>query len=92
MPYGLTYSPEAEEDIGRLPVPLQQFVEVELTRLASDPAALSRPSAFPFLPNCQLFQFQHPDFDGERHDFTALFRYTQDETAIQIISLGHQHQ
>lgn len=90
MPYQLFYSPEAQEDIEGLSLPLQNFIQVNLERLADNPIKLSRRSVFPFPPNAQLFQFHHPDFDGRRHDFSVLFRFGQDEATLEIVAVGHQ--
>jgi hypothetical protein len=89
MNYEITLTPVAEDDLLRLPTPLQHFVVAELERLANAPVSLSRPSAFPYPPNCQLYHFSNPDFDGEYWDFTILFRYGQDERHLQVIGIGH---
>jgi hypothetical protein len=90
MPYEVILSPRAAADFISLPGPLQDFLEYSIDHLAENPVQLSRPSAFPYPPNAQLFQVERADADGERHFFTILFRYSQNETAIEVIGIGHQ--
>ena len=89
MIYEVVLLPLAEQDIRALPLPLQNYVEEQLNRLASQPASLSRPSAFPFPPNCQLFQPDPVQLDDEVHYFTVIFQYAQDETTLRILGIGH---
>ncbi|OAI41456.1 hypothetical protein AYO40_03095 [Planctomycetaceae bacterium SCGC AG-212-D15] len=89
MCYDPTYSDQAEEDVAKLPIELLGFVESNLLVLCRQPVSLSRPSVFPYPPRCQLFHFHHPDFDGNRHDFTVLFRYFADEKALYVLGIGH---
>jgi hypothetical protein len=87
MPYQLRYTPRAEADLDRVPSGLLDKLEEHLQRLAEDPAGLSRPSAFPFPPDCQLSQFHCKYFDDLRYHFTVLFRYGADETTLQILGV-----
>jgi hypothetical protein len=88
--YEVTLAPQAEEDLAGLPPPLQQYVEQQLLRLAADPLGLGRRSVSPpYPPRCQLFQPSPVLYNGRSHEFTILFRCTVDETALQIIGIGH---
>jgi len=90
MPYQVVLAMPAQQDLGRLPPELQDYLTAKIARLAADPTRLSRPSAFPFPPGFQLF---HPDpftdAAGARHDFAVLFRYGQDETTLHVAMIGH---
>lgn len=89
MDYDVILSPHAERDFLAFPLPLQNFVESHIHKLAADPINLSRKSVFPYPEGGQIYQFHHPNFDGYRHDFTILFRYGQDEQTLQIVGIGH---
>jgi hypothetical protein len=89
MSYDIVLSPQAIEDLARWSLPLQNYVEQQLLRLADNPAALSRSSAFPYPSHCQLFHPGAIELDGVRHEFTVLFRYSQDETSLEIAGIGH---
>jgi hypothetical protein len=89
MSYRLVYAPAAERDLERVPPALLDLVEHHMLRLATNPAALSRPSAFPYPPDCQLYQFDHDYGDGRRHVFAVLFRYGADEQSLRVLGIGH---
>jgi hypothetical protein len=85
MSYGVVVTDEALSDLQRLPHPLQQRLEYEIRRLAQDPVRLSRPSAFPHVPaQCYRLEASH---QGGRYFITVLFRYSVDETRIEIFSI-----
>jgi hypothetical protein len=88
MTYTLTYSSVAIKDLKRVPADLLNFVEGHLLRLASSPVRLSRPGAFPYPENCQLYQFQARRF-SRTYAFTILFRYHPDEQTLWIVGIGH---
>ena len=88
--YDIALSPQAEEDLARLPPPLQQYVERQLMRLAADPLSLGRRSVSPpYPPRCQLFQPSPVLYNGRPHEFTVLFRFSVDETALEVVGVGH---
>jgi hypothetical protein len=89
MSYEIILSPQAEEDMTRWPGVLQDYIEEQLLQLATDPVGLSRPSAFPYPPSCQLFLPDPIEHDGADHEFVVLFRYSQDETALEVVGIGH---
>jgi hypothetical protein len=64
------------------------LVEERMLDLADRPASLSRPSAFPYPPNFQLYQF-FLDIPHASHHFTVLFRYGTGEAALHIAAVGH---
>jgi len=85
MSYGVVVTDEALSDFQRLPRPLQQRVEYEIRRLAGDPVRLSRPSAFPYVPaQCYRIEGSH---EGGTWFITVLFRYSADETTIEIFGM-----
>jgi len=89
MPYHLVLSPQAEQDLASFPPSLRKHVIDSLQHLAENPVAISRPSHFPYPPECQLFR-PDPFFDEtDRHELMVLFRYGQDEISLQIIGIGH---
>lgn len=90
MGYQVKLSPEFAESFRNLPRSIWDFVKNHIHTLASDPVNLSRRSALPYPPNCQLYHLQPPcSAEGYRHHLTILFRYGQDETSIELIGLGH---
>jgi hypothetical protein len=86
--YTLLYTPTAERDLEKVQAGLLDFVEQQLLRLAESPASVSVPSVLPFPPNCQMFRFAHPDFEGSRWNFVVLFRYGADEQSLHILGVG----
>ncbi|MBL8800090.1 MAG: hypothetical protein JNM56_39775 [Planctomycetia bacterium] len=90
MAYAVRFSDAAAADYDKLPLPLQNFVDGYIHQVAVDPVGLGGPSRFPFPPGCKTFHFDHPDFDGERHDFTLLFRFQPTLGEVQIVGIGHQ--
>lgn len=88
MSYSLRYTNKALGQLDGLPDEFVDFVEAELLRLSEQPATLSVPIASPpFPPRGQLFHFQTSDWSGEQWFFTVIFRYSQDETALHILSV-----
>jgi hypothetical protein len=67
MPYELTFTPRAERDLERVPLSLLDVLEEHLRRLASAPTQGTRPSAFPFPPDCLIYQFQEQFFNGNTY-------------------------
>ena len=85
MSYGVVMSPGALEDLDKFPLPLQQWVEAEIRRLAAAPVQISVPSRFPYLPGqCLRIETR---FDEHTWSATILFRYTQDESYIEILGI-----
>ena len=57
-------------------------------RFASNPASLSVPIASPpFPPRGQLFHFRLGESSERRWFFTVIFRCSQDETALHVLSV-----
>jgi hypothetical protein len=89
MAYRLRLSPDAAERLASLAKPLRNHVVTHLHALSANPAQVSMPGHFPYPPNLQVYHIV-PFVEGEdRHDFTVLFRYAQDETCLEIIGIGH---
>jgi hypothetical protein len=88
MSYSLLYADKAVGQLGPLPAEFVDPVESELLRLAATPATLSVPIASPpFPPRGQLYHFELTDSAGVRWFFTVIFRYSQDETALHVLSV-----
>lgn len=88
MSYHLLYTEKAVEQLLRLPDGFVDAAERNLLRLAAAPASLSVPIASPpFPPRGQLYHFETRDSAGKRWFFTVIFRYSQDETALHILSV-----
>lgn len=88
MSYALLYTDKVVGQLDRLPAEFVDAVESNLLRLAASPASLSVPIASPpFPPRGQLFHFEIPDSANQRWFFTVIFRYSQDETALHILSV-----
>lgn len=63
-------------------------MDQHLLALANAPATLSVPIASPpFPPRGQLYHFEASDVTGAAWFFTVIFRYSQDETALHILSV-----
>lgn len=88
MNYRLLYADKAVGQLEQLPADLVDTVDENLRRLAASPTTVSVPVASPpFPPRGQLFHFETTDPAGTRWFFTVIFRYSQDETALHVLSL-----
>jgi hypothetical protein len=86
MGYGVEFSPQADEDLNKLPPVVASAVLDEIDRLAEDPVAKSKPSHFPYLPGRQIYQHR-VDAEGEAWWVTVIFHYSQDEERIVILDI-----
>ena len=87
MSFGIALSVEAEHDLARMPVLVRQQALRHLEALADYPAALSRPSHFPFREKCQISPVDF-DHEGTRWELFCLFQYAQDEKTFFILKVG----
>jgi mRNA-degrading endonuclease RelE of RelBE toxin-antitoxin system len=87
MSYAVALEAEAERDLNRLPLPLQNLVETSLRELAKDPVRLSRPSHFPYIL-AQSYRVELT-LEQSRYIATILFRYSQGETTLHILQIAH---
>ena len=88
MSYGLLYADKAVGQFNRLPAELVDTVEANLLRFAATPAPPSVPIASPpFPPRGQLYHFEATDLANRQWLFTVILRYSQDETALHILSV-----
>jgi len=88
MSYRLLYSDKAVGQLALLPNRFTTEVESNVVQLAARPASLSVPVASPpFPPRGQLFHFETVDSRGVCWFFTVIFRYSQDEAALHILSV-----
>jgi hypothetical protein len=78
--YSVAYSPEAEDDLAKLPPLVASFVLDEIDRLATDPVRLSRPAHFPYPPAGQAFHCGPYEHDGVHYWFYVSFRYAREES------------
>ena len=90
MSYAVRLTPDAERDLARLSPMLASHTLDQLDRLAADPVRLSRPPSFPH-PLFQKYQFFWPPDAPLEAQVTILFRYSQDETAIEVVGIGVVH-
>jgi hypothetical protein len=88
MSYQLLYTDKAVGQLAQLPAEFVDVVDRNMTNLATAPTAMSVPIASPpFPPRGQLFHFQLTGSSGQRWFFTVIFRYSQDETALHVLSV-----
>jgi hypothetical protein len=88
MSYRLLYADKAVGQLQQLPAGWVDDVERNLARLAGSPTTLSVPIASPpFPPRGQLYHFEVTEPPKVRWFFTVIFRYSQDETALHILSV-----
>jgi hypothetical protein len=88
MNYELRYSPRAQGQLAALPADLTSDFDRQLRALSSTPTALSVPIASPpFPPRGQLFHFESRDGNGRNWFFTVIFCYSQDESALHVLSV-----
>ena len=90
MSYAVELTPVAEGDLDSLPPMLASHVLEQLDRLAADPVRLSRRGSFPH-PLYQKYQFYWPPDAPREAEVTILFRYSQDETTLEIVGIGVVH-
>ena len=86
MSYDVAISNQALEDLADLPLPVANFVEQAIRRLAEDPTKLGRPCRFPY-PLGQIYELEH-DFEDYRYYLAILFKYGQDERTLHIVGVG----
>jgi hypothetical protein len=86
--YELLYTDKAIGQLDRLPEGTSDGVEFHLRRLADAPVTLSvRIASPPFPPRGQLFHFTATDDTGRPWFFTIIFRYSQDEATLRLLSV-----
>ena len=89
MSYQILLSPRAERQLKELVDPFRDVVATHLLRLSISPVKLSRPSLPPKeVPGYQAYPF-HFIWEGVRHRFVILFKYTVDEKALWVYAIGH---
>lgn len=88
MSYALLYTDKAVSQLERVPAEFVDLLEINLHRLADTPASLSVAIASPpFPPRGQLYHFEVRDSANRRWFFTVIFRYSQGETALHVLSV-----
>jgi len=88
MSYRLLYTDKAARQLEELPGEFVDRLEQELLALAESPVSLSIPIASPpFPPRGQLYHFELVDSIADLWFFTVIFRYSQDETALHVLSI-----
>jgi hypothetical protein len=87
-PFRLRYAEKAADQFALLPQAWLGEVDRQLRRLATSPVSRSKRIASPpFPPRGQLYHFTATDDDGSKWFFTVIFRYSQDETALHVLSV-----
>jgi hypothetical protein len=89
MSYNVAFEDEASEGLLRLPPVIASKVLDQIDMLAADPAALSRPSYFPYLPIGQIYQFWCEDVE-HRFWISIFFQYSTDESSIIVLAITGQ--
>jgi hypothetical protein len=89
MSYRAILSPNAQDDLRRMPPPVSIYTLSQLANLERNPTALSEPSHFPFREKCQIFSFDY-DFQGKRYFFNVLFEYGADEQTLFLSDIAWQ--
>jgi len=88
MSYRLQYSGRVVDQLHDLPAEFVDVVEESLRALAASPTTQSeRIASPPFAPRGQLFHFNAVGFGGSSWFFTVIFLYSQDETALYVLSI-----
>jgi hypothetical protein len=88
MSYQLIYTDRAIGQIDDLPDEFVDVVDENLVQLANSPTTWSvRIASPPFAPRGQLFHFTAIGAGGSLWFFTVIFCYSQDETALHILSV-----
>ena len=87
MSYAVVMGDDVVRALKLLPEPeLQEFVLDRIDDLAARPAELSEPARFPY-PAGQAYYFER-SAGGTYDAFLVLFKFSQDETSLHIISLS----
>jgi hypothetical protein len=89
MAFRVRLDEEAAKKLMSLPPQIRLHVALEIQRLGESPAAVSEPAAFPHPLDGQFFRFKYAG-PAEDHFFTVMFRYSADETAIDVAWIVHQ--
>jgi hypothetical protein len=89
MSYNVAYQDEASKALSKLPPIIASKILDEIDRLAQDPAALSRPSYFPYQPIGQIYQFWCEDTE-HRFWISIFFQYSIDEISIIVLAISAQ--
>lgn len=88
MRYEIELAQRARERLDAQPWVLQQAILHHLELLAESPTKLSRPSAFPYDPDFQMYSFRANN-EGVIWQFTILFSYGADERTLYIHTIGY---
>ena len=88
MRYELLYAAKALRQMLSLPAEFTEHVLEQLGELAVSPTGVSVPIASPpFAPRGQLFHFEFVDPAPDLWFFTVIFKYSQDELSLLILSI-----
>lgn len=88
MSYGIIYSQRARGQLAALPAELVDAYDRNLLALAMSPVSTSVPVASPpYPPRGQLYHFYADDSAGASWFFTLIFQYSQDESALYLLSV-----
>lgn len=88
MSFQLRYSRKVANQLELLPTDWLDDVAKELRQLADSPVTLSeRVASPPFPPRGQMYHFVLEDAVAESWFFTVIFRFSQDETALHVLSI-----
>ena len=88
MSYAIDITPEAAENLARLPLPVAEYLYQRIVHdLGDSPASVSFPSGFPYPIMGQAYECEY-DFEGTHYRFHVCFQYGQDEQTLHLLFIG----
>jgi hypothetical protein len=89
MSYAIKLTAKAKSGLEALDPAHQQFVEARLVKLGDAPSSVGRPTVSPpYPPGDMMYEFDYIVGD-EFHHFAIFYRYSQDETTLYVVGIGH---
>lgn len=89
MGFEIKLTAHANERLLGFPPHLRNFVEDHLRRLGASPGSLSRLAASPPHPPGGMISEADYVVGAEWHHISIFYRYSQDETALIVVAIGH---
>ena len=90
MPYILLLTDEAIADLAKLAPCCRKAVGARLRQVAQSPSQFSVTASFAYVPKGRISHTEcdHPEED-RLHKFAIQFQFSQDETQIVVLLVGH---
>jgi hypothetical protein len=90
MVYEIELLEKAVNALNALPDFLQGPVQAHLIDLAISPSAMSRPVVSPpYPPGGMISEFDVGPFGKNLHHISVFYRYSRDETTLEVFAIGH---